>query len=130
MELAWLPVGDWRALLEEAGFEIVACYGWFDLRPYTGGEDSIWLARRPSSQGPAPGTRGAGQVEGHVHGSHGGSDPSMAIGDTMGSDPSHGFLGTNCGLAGRRASSRRDNAPQAAAWDAALGHVLVPGAGT
>jgi ubiquinone/menaquinone biosynthesis C-methylase UbiE len=47
MELAWLPVDDWRALLEEAGFEIVACYGWFDLRPYTGGEDSIWLARRP-----------------------------------------------------------------------------------
>jgi SAM-dependent methyltransferase len=47
MELAWLPAGEWRALLEEAGFEIVACYGWFDLRPYAGGEDSIWLARRP-----------------------------------------------------------------------------------
>ncbi len=47
MRLAWLPVEAWRALLEEAGFEIVACYGWFDLRPYAGGEDSIWLARRP-----------------------------------------------------------------------------------
>jgi SAM-dependent methyltransferase len=47
MELAWLPAEEWRALLEEAGFEIVACYGWFDLRPYAGGEDSIWLARRP-----------------------------------------------------------------------------------
>jgi SAM-dependent methyltransferase len=47
MRLNWLPAEDWRALLEHAGFEIVACYGWFDLRPYAGGEDSIWLARRP-----------------------------------------------------------------------------------
>ena len=47
MQLAWLPADEWRALLEHAGFEIVACYGWFDLRPYAGGEDSIWLARRP-----------------------------------------------------------------------------------
>ena len=47
MELAWIPVEEWRALLEQTGFEIVACYGWFDLRPYAGGEDSIWLARRP-----------------------------------------------------------------------------------
>jgi SAM-dependent methyltransferase len=46
MRLAWLPADGWRALLEEAGFAIVACYGWFDLRPYAGGEDSIWLARR------------------------------------------------------------------------------------
>lgn len=48
MRLAWLPVDGWRHLLTEAGFEVVACYGWFDLRPYAGGEDSIWLARRPS----------------------------------------------------------------------------------
>jgi SAM-dependent methyltransferase len=48
MRLAWLPVDGWRRLLTEAGFEIIACYGWFDLRPYLGGEDSIWLARRPS----------------------------------------------------------------------------------
>lgn len=46
MRLAWLPADGWRALIEEAGFEIVACYGWFDQRPYAGGEDSIWLARR------------------------------------------------------------------------------------
>jgi SAM-dependent methyltransferase len=47
LDLAWIPNEEWRALLTEAGFEIVACYGWFDLRPYAGGEDSIWLARRP-----------------------------------------------------------------------------------
>jgi SAM-dependent methyltransferase len=47
LDLAWIPNEEWRALLAEAGFEIVACYGWFDLRPYAGGEDSIWVARRP-----------------------------------------------------------------------------------
>ena len=44
--LTWLPTAEWRRLLERAGFEIEACYGWFDRRPYTGGEDSVWLARR------------------------------------------------------------------------------------
>jgi SAM-dependent methyltransferase len=47
MTLAWIPADEWRRLLEETGFEILACYGWFDLRPYAGGEDSIWLAKRP-----------------------------------------------------------------------------------
>ena len=31
----------------EAGFEVEALYGWFDRRPYEGGEDSVWIARRP-----------------------------------------------------------------------------------
>src|SRR5437899_10925975 len=47
MVLAWLEPREWRALLEETGFEVLACYGWFDRRPYSGGEDSIWVARRP-----------------------------------------------------------------------------------
>ena len=47
MRLAWLSPHEWRDLLERAGFEAVACYGWFDRRPYTGGEDSVWIARRP-----------------------------------------------------------------------------------
>jgi len=49
MHLAWLPVDGWRALLEEAGFEILALYGWFDRRRYDGGEDMVWLARRRKS---------------------------------------------------------------------------------
>jgi len=49
MTLAWIPTEEWRRLLEAAGFEILACYGWFDMRPYAGGEDSIWLARRPDA---------------------------------------------------------------------------------
>jgi SAM-dependent methyltransferase len=48
LDLTWVSAGDWRRLLSQAGFEVEACYGWFDRRPYDGGEDSIWLARRPS----------------------------------------------------------------------------------
>jgi len=48
MRLAWLAVEEWRALLERTGFEVVACYGWFDRTPYAGGEDSVWIARVPS----------------------------------------------------------------------------------
>jgi SAM-dependent methyltransferase len=47
MTLAWISPGEWRRLLERAGFEVEACYGWFDRRPYAGGEDTVWLARRP-----------------------------------------------------------------------------------
>jgi SAM-dependent methyltransferase len=46
MALAWRSPEEWRALLERAGFEALACYGWFDMRPYEGGEDSVWVARR------------------------------------------------------------------------------------
>lgn len=47
MALAWISPDEWRSLLEDAGFEVLACYGWFDMRPYAGGEDTVWLARRP-----------------------------------------------------------------------------------
>jgi hypothetical protein len=46
MELCWLSPPEWRRLLEQAGFEVEACYGWFDRRAYSGGEDSVWIARR------------------------------------------------------------------------------------
>ena len=46
MELAWLSPEEWRALIERAGFEVVAHHGWFDRRPYRGGEDSIWIVER------------------------------------------------------------------------------------
>lgn len=48
MELAWLSPGEWRTLIERAGLEVVGHYGWFDRRPYRGGEDSVWIARRPT----------------------------------------------------------------------------------
>ena len=46
MVLAWLSADEWRALLERAGFEVEALYGWFDRRPFSGGEDMVWIARR------------------------------------------------------------------------------------
>jgi SAM-dependent methyltransferase len=45
MTLAWLDPEEWHALLEETGFEVLACYGWFDRRPYAGGEDTVWIAQ-------------------------------------------------------------------------------------
>jgi len=48
MALAWLSPLEWRMLLLQSGFEIEACYGWFDRRPYSGGEDTVWVARRPT----------------------------------------------------------------------------------
>ena len=45
MQLAWLDADEWRALLEGEGYAVEACYGWFDRRPYFGGEDTIWVAR-------------------------------------------------------------------------------------
>ena len=47
MSLAWISPAEWSELLHRAGFEIVACYGWFDRAPYQGGEDTVWIARRP-----------------------------------------------------------------------------------
>jgi SAM-dependent methyltransferase len=44
MTLWWLEAQRWQALLGEAGFEVEACYGWFDRRPYAGGEDCVWVA--------------------------------------------------------------------------------------
>src|ERR671935_2275628 len=47
MTLAWIEPDDWRRLLEETGFVVEACFGWFDRRPYAGGEDTVWIAHRP-----------------------------------------------------------------------------------
>ena len=46
MALAWLAPDEWRSLLESCGFEVEACYGWFDRKPFTGGDDSVWIARK------------------------------------------------------------------------------------
>jgi SAM-dependent methyltransferase len=48
MSLAWLSAIEWRRLIDLAGFELEAFYGWFDARPYTGGEDMVFVCRRVS----------------------------------------------------------------------------------
>jgi hypothetical protein len=45
--LHWLGVAEWRALLDRAGLVEEALYGWFDRRPFDGGEDMIWVCRAP-----------------------------------------------------------------------------------
>ena len=45
--LHWLSAPEWNALIEDAGLEAEAIFGWFDRRPYDGGEDQIWICRRP-----------------------------------------------------------------------------------
>ena len=46
MTLWWLEPSRWHALLAESGLTVEACYGWFDRRPYAGGEDTVWIASR------------------------------------------------------------------------------------
>jgi SAM-dependent methyltransferase len=47
LTLAWLSPAEWHTLIERTGFAVEACYGWFDRRPFSGGEDTVWVARRP-----------------------------------------------------------------------------------
>jgi SAM-dependent methyltransferase len=46
MHLAWISEREWRRTVEQAGFEVERTYGWFDYRPYRGGEDMVFVARR------------------------------------------------------------------------------------
>lgn len=46
MTLSWLEPERWQSLLAEAGFAVEGVYGWFDRRPYRGGEDTVFVARR------------------------------------------------------------------------------------
>jgi SAM-dependent methyltransferase len=46
MRLAWISAGEWRKTLKAAGFEVERTYGWFDYRPYRGGEDMVFVAGR------------------------------------------------------------------------------------
>jgi len=44
--LHWLSAPEWLRLLDEAGFEVEALYGWFDSRPYKDDEDMVFVCRR------------------------------------------------------------------------------------
>jgi SAM-dependent methyltransferase len=47
MSLSWTEPERWYALLADTGFELEAVYGWFDRSPFNGGEDTVFIARRP-----------------------------------------------------------------------------------
>ena len=46
MLLAWLSPAEWRQLLDRAGFDVEEQWGWFDRRPYAGGEDVVFSGTR------------------------------------------------------------------------------------
>jgi len=48
--LHWLSPPEWVRLLTQAGLEVEALYGWFDLRAHVDEEDLIFLTRLPSSE--------------------------------------------------------------------------------
>ncbi|HLF68342.1 MAG TPA: class I SAM-dependent methyltransferase [Gaiellaceae bacterium] len=65
--LHWLSMPEWLRLLDEAGFQLDAVYGWFDLRPFAGEEDMVFVARSPGSgfsRSPASPSSGKGRVPG------------------------------------------------------------------
>lgn len=57
--LHWLGAPEWERLIGEAGLAVEALYGWFDGRPYTGGEDMIFVCRTASQ----PSTSGDDRLE-------------------------------------------------------------------
>jgi SAM-dependent methyltransferase len=44
--LHWLSAPEWLRLLDAAGLDIEALYGWFDLRPHGDDEDMIFVTRK------------------------------------------------------------------------------------
>jgi hypothetical protein len=49
LSLWWVNRSEWEGLIDVAGLEVEALYGWFDRRPFD--EDSrefVWVARKPS----------------------------------------------------------------------------------
>ena len=46
--LWWLTKSEWEGLLDVAGLETEALYGWFDRRPFEDdSEEFVWVARKP-----------------------------------------------------------------------------------
>jgi SAM-dependent methyltransferase len=48
ISLWWISRGEWEGLLDVAGLETEALYGWFDRRPFDDeSREFVWLARKP-----------------------------------------------------------------------------------
>jgi SAM-dependent methyltransferase len=49
ISLWWTTRSEWEGLLDVAGLELEALYGWFDRRPYDDeSEEQVWVARKPA----------------------------------------------------------------------------------
>jgi SAM-dependent methyltransferase len=49
VSLWWATRSEWEGLIEAAGLEVEALYGWFDRRPFDDrSREFVWIARRPA----------------------------------------------------------------------------------
>ncbi|HET8527719.1 MAG TPA: hypothetical protein VFL60_02320 [Gaiellaceae bacterium] len=49
VQLWWCTRPEWEGLLEAAGFEVEALYGWFDRRAFDEeSQEFVFVARKPS----------------------------------------------------------------------------------
>ena len=49
LSLWWVTKSEWEGLLEVAGLETDALYGWFDRRPFDdSSREFVWIARKPA----------------------------------------------------------------------------------
>ena len=49
VSLWWCTRSEWEGLIEVAGLEVEALYGWFDRRPFDdSSEEFVWIARKPA----------------------------------------------------------------------------------
>jgi hypothetical protein len=47
--LWWATRSEWEGLIESAGLEVEALYGWFDRRPFDErSSEFVWIARKPA----------------------------------------------------------------------------------
>lgn len=48
VSLWWVTRSEWEGLIDTAGLEVEALYGWFDRRPFDDrSEEFVWVVRRP-----------------------------------------------------------------------------------
>jgi len=49
LQLWWLTRSEWEGLIDVAGLEVEALYGWFDKRPFDDeSREFVWVARKPA----------------------------------------------------------------------------------
>jgi hypothetical protein len=50
LQLWWLTRSEWEGLIDVAGLEVEALYGWFDKRPFDDeSREFVWVARKPAT---------------------------------------------------------------------------------
>ena len=49
ISLWWVTKSEWEGLIDVAGLEVEALYGWFDKRPFEDeSPEFVWIARKPA----------------------------------------------------------------------------------